>query len=41
MLTSIKTNSLTNEGQKLGMMYMRVAIILFGAQLVMGLIVAI
>jgi len=41
MLTSIKTNSLTNEGQKLGMMYMRVAIILFGAQLVMGLIAAI
>jgi len=41
MLTSIKTNSLTNEGQKLGMMYMRVAIILFGAQLLMGLIAAI
>jgi len=41
MLTSIKTNSLTNEGQKLGMMYMRVALILFGAQLVMGLIAAI
>jgi len=40
MLNSIKTNSLTNEGQKLGMMYMRVAIILFGAQLVMGLIAA-
>jgi len=41
MLTSIKTNSLTNEGQKLGMMYMRVALILFGAQLAMGLIAAI
>ncbi len=41
MLTSIKTNSLTNEGQKLGMMYIRVAIILFGAQLLMGLIAAI
>jgi nitric oxide reductase subunit B len=41
MLTSIKTHSLTNEGQKLGMMYFRVAIILFGAQLLMGLIAAI
>jgi len=41
MLTSIKTNSLTNKGQELGMMYMRVAIILFGAQLLMGLIAAI
>jgi len=41
MLTSIKTHSLTNEGQKLGMMYYRVAIILFGAQLLMGLIAAI
>ncbi len=41
MLTSIKTNSLTNEGQKLGMMYIRVAIVLFGAQLLMGLIAAI
>ena len=40
MLASIKTNSLTNEGQKLGMMYFRVAIILFGAQLLMGLIAA-
>jgi nitric oxide reductase subunit B len=40
MLTSIKTNSLTTEGQKLGMMYFRVAIILFGAQLLMGLIAA-
>jgi len=41
MLTSIKTNRLTNEGQKLGMMYFRVAIVLFGAQLLMGLIAAI
>jgi nitric oxide reductase subunit B len=41
MLTSIKTHSLTSEGQKLGMMYFRVAIILFGAQLLMGLIAAI
>jgi len=41
MLTSIKTHSLTNKGQELGMMYMRVAIILFGAQLLMGLIAAI
>jgi len=41
MLTSIKTNSMTNEGQKLGMMYMRVALVLFGAQLLMGLIAAI
>jgi len=41
MLTSIKTNSLTTESQKLGMMYYRVAIILFGAQLLMGLIAAI
>jgi len=40
MLTSIKTNNLTTEGQKLGMMYFRVAIILFGAQLLMGLIAA-
>ena len=41
MLTSIKSNHFTNEGQKLGMMYFRVAIILFGAQLLMGLIAAI
>jgi nitric oxide reductase subunit B len=41
MLTSIKTHNLTSEGQKLGMMYFRVAIILFGAQLLMGLIAAI
>ncbi len=41
MLTSIKTNHLTSSGQKLGMMYFRVAIVLFGAQLLMGLIAAI
>jgi len=41
MLTSIKTNKLTNNGQRLGMMYFRVAIVLFGAQLLMGLIAAI
>jgi len=41
MLTSIKTHNLTSEGQKLGMMYFRVAVILFGAQLLMGLIAAI
>jgi nitric oxide reductase subunit B len=36
----MKSNHLTNEGQKIGLMYMRVAIILFGAQLLMGLIAA-
>ncbi len=41
MLTSIKEHSLTNEGQKLGMMYFRVAIVLFGAQLLTGLIAGI
>ncbi len=42
MLTSIKTNSFAgNKGKELGMMYFRVAIILFGAQLLMGLIAAI
>ncbi|MCD6213142.1 MAG: cbb3-type cytochrome c oxidase subunit I, partial [Sulfurovum sp.] len=41
MLASIKTNHLTNDGQKLGMMYFRVAIILFGAQLLLGLVAAI
>lgn len=41
MLASIKTHKLQSEGQKLGMMYFRVAIILFGAQLLMGLIAAI
>ena len=40
MLTSIKTNELQFESQKIGMMYFRVAIILFGAQLLMGLIAA-
>ena len=38
MLSSIKTNKFTNKGQELGMMYFRVALILFGAQLLMGLI---
>jgi nitric oxide reductase subunit B len=41
MLTSIKNHSLKYESQKLGMMYFRVAAILFGAQLLMGLIGAI
>jgi len=42
MLTSIKTNSFAgNPGKELGMMYFRVAILLFGAQLLMGLIAAI
>ncbi|MEA3491660.1 MAG: cbb3-type cytochrome c oxidase subunit I [Campylobacterota bacterium] len=41
MLASIKSNHLKTESQKLGMMYFRVAIILFGAQLLMGLIAAI
>ncbi len=41
MLTSIKTNKLQFESQKVGMMYFRVAVILFGAQLLMGLIAAI
>ncbi len=40
MLTSIKTNELQFESKKVGMMYFRVAIILFGAQLLMGLIAA-
>ncbi|RLA76296.1 MAG: nitric-oxide reductase [Epsilonproteobacteria bacterium] len=40
MLASIKTHELKYESQKLGMMYFRVAIILFGAQLLMGLIAA-
>jgi nitric oxide reductase subunit B len=38
MLTNIKSNHLTNAGQRIGLMYFRVAIILFGAQLLMGLI---
>ncbi len=41
MLTSIKSNKLQYETQKLAFMYFRVAIILFGAQLIMGLIAAI
>ncbi len=40
MLTNIKGNHLTNAGQRIGLMYFRVAIILFGAQLLMGLIAA-
>ncbi len=40
MLTNIKNNHLTNSGQRIGLMYFRVAIILFGAQLLMGLIAA-
>jgi nitric oxide reductase subunit B len=40
MLTSINEAKLT-EGQKLGMMYFRVAIVLFGAQLIAGVIAAI
>ena len=41
MLTSIKSNHFQSESKKIGMMYFRVAIILFGAQLLMGLIAAI
>ncbi len=41
MLASIKSNRFQYESQKLGMNYFRVAIILFGAQLLMGLIAAI
>jgi len=41
MLTSIKTNSFEgNKSKELGMMYFRVAIILFGAQLLFGLVAA-
>ena len=41
MLTSIKTNEFARDKSKeLAMMYFRVAIILFGAQLLMGLIAA-
>ncbi len=40
MLINIKSNSLTNTGQRIGLMYFRVAIILFAAQLLMGLIAA-
>jgi nitric oxide reductase subunit B len=38
MLTSIKTHTFQSESKKLAMMYFRVAIVLFGAQLLMGLI---
>jgi len=41
MLISMKNNHFKSEGEKLGMMYFRVAIVLFGAQLLMGLIAAI
>jgi len=42
MLTSIKTNDFAgNQSKELAMMYFRVAIVLFGAQLLMGLIAAI
>ncbi len=42
MLTSIKTNNFEgNRSKELAMMYFRVALILFGAQLLMGLIAAI
>ena len=42
MLTSIKTNQFDgNKSRELAMMYFRVALILFGAQLLMGLIAAI
>lgn len=42
MLTSIKTNNFEgNKSKELAMMYFRVALILFGAQLLMGLIAAI
>ena len=40
MLINIKSNHLANAGQRIGLMYFRVAIILFGAQLLMGLIAA-
>ncbi len=41
MLTNIQTNALQDDSKRLGMMYFRVAIILFGAQLLMGMIAAI
>ncbi|MCF6207582.1 MAG: cbb3-type cytochrome c oxidase subunit I [Sulfurovum sp.] len=41
MLASIKSNKFQYESQKLAMNYFRVAIVLFGAQLLMGLIAAI
>ena len=40
MLTSIKSSEFQYESKKIAMMYFRVAIILFGAQLLMGLIAA-
>ncbi|MCH9813258.1 MAG: cbb3-type cytochrome c oxidase subunit I [Epsilonproteobacteria bacterium] len=41
MVNSIKTNEFKYESEKLGMMYFRVAAVLLGAQLLMGLIAAI
>ncbi len=41
MLASIKSNQFQYESKKLAMNYFRVAIVLFGAQLLMGLIAAI
>jgi len=41
MLSSLKNNHLKYESQKLALMYFAVALILFGAQLIMGLIAAI
>ncbi len=41
MVNSIKDNQFTYKSEKLGMMYFRVAIILLGAQLLMGLIAAV
>ena len=41
MVSSIKTNHFQYESQKLAMMYYRVAVVLLGAQLLMGLIAAI
>ncbi len=41
MLSSIKTNELNSPTKQLAMMYFRVALVLFGAQLLMGLIAAI
>jgi nitric oxide reductase subunit B len=41
MLNSLKNTHLKYESQKLGVMYFMVAVVLFGAQLLMGLIAAI
>ena len=41
MVNSIKTNVLGSKSEKLAMMYYRVAIVLLGAQLLMGIIAAI